>query len=118
MRSDSKCEVLPIAPRIGGIVCQTRHTSRGRPYKLAHQISESENLELGRGCNVWIRTAGNHRDHPSNRLAPSFFVGAKSHWMVAARRPTSDLEPLDIHSAPAQEFTVLEVPRLSERGKK
>jgi hypothetical protein len=101
MRSDAKRDVLPVAPRIGGIVCQMRHTSCGRRHKVAHRISESENLQLGRGCNVWIRTAGNCSDYLSNRLPPSFFVGAKSHWMVASRRPTSHLEPLDIHSAPA-----------------
>jgi hypothetical protein len=46
MRRDSEREVLPIAPRVVGIVCQMRHTSRERWCKVAHRVSESDDLEL------------------------------------------------------------------------
>jgi hypothetical protein len=48
MRRDSEREVLPIARRVVGIVCQMAHTSCGQRYKVAHRVSESDDLGLGR----------------------------------------------------------------------
>ena|SRR5277367_143439 len=48
MRRASERELLPVAPRITGIVCQMLHTSRGQRFKVARRVSESDDVELRR----------------------------------------------------------------------
>ena len=35
----------PVSPRITAIVCQMRHTSRDQRCKVAHRVSESDDLK-------------------------------------------------------------------------
>jgi hypothetical protein len=46
MRRDSARKTLAISPRIIGIVCQMRHTSRDRWCKVAHRVSDPMILGL------------------------------------------------------------------------
>jgi hypothetical protein len=72
--------LAPIALRIIGIVCQMRHTSRGQWCKVAHRVSESDDLEIIGGCNVGIRTGRDHSAYLFGSLARTRFVRAKSQW--------------------------------------
>jgi len=101
MRRDSEREALQIPSRITGIVCHMRHTSRERWCKMAHQVSESDDLGIIGGCDVGIRIDRDSSVYLFGGLARTGFVVTKSHWRVAAGRATSHLEPLDIHSARA-----------------
>jgi hypothetical protein len=75
-----------------------RHTARGQRYKVAHRISESDNLKVRGGCNVWIRTAGDHSDYLPDRLAASRFVRTKSHGVFASAAPHVTFEPVRLPS--------------------
>jgi hypothetical protein len=54
------------------------HTSQDRRCKVVHRYSESEDLVLGGGYNVWIRTDRNHSAYLCDRLGRTQPVEAVS----------------------------------------
>jgi hypothetical protein len=83
MRRDSEHETLLIPPRITGIVCQMRHTSRGQRFKVAHRVSEFDDLGIIGGCDVGIWIDRDLSVYLFGGLARTRFVVTKSHSMMA-----------------------------------
>jgi hypothetical protein len=88
----------PVSPRITAIVCQMRHTSRDQRCKVAHRVSESDDLKLRGGCDVGIWIDRYHSADLFGSLAHTRFVRAKSHWMFASAAPRVTVETVRLPS--------------------